>query len=99
MIQEIIEVLYWSVLISVVLVGVYVFDYTQYVIQTFADFKPFNCIYCMSFWVSAIFFSLNDMNVFYAFFTSFVTNEMFNTNTTCLEHTFRSIGGTQSLSL
>jgi hypothetical protein len=77
MIQEIIEVLYWSVLISAVLVGVYVFDYTQYVIQTFADFKPFNCIYCMSFWVSAIFFALNDMNVFYAFFTSFITNEMF----------------------
>lgn len=77
MIQEIIEVLYWSVLISAVLVGVYVFDYTQVIIQTWLDFKPFNCIYCTSFWVSAIFFMFNDMNIFYAFITSFITNEMF----------------------
>ena len=77
MIQEIIEVLYWSVLISATLVGLYVFDYTQYIIQSLFDFKPFNCIYCMSFWVSAIFFALNDINVFFAFVTSFMTNEMF----------------------
>jgi hypothetical protein len=77
MIQEIIEVLYWSVLISATLVGLYVFDYTQYIIQRFLDFKPFNCIYCTSFWVSAIFFVLNDMNIFLAFVTSFMTNEMF----------------------
>lgn len=77
MTQEIIEVLYWSVLISAILVGVYVFDYTQAVIQNFLDFKPFNCIYCMSFWVSAVFFALSGMNVFYAFVTSFITNEMF----------------------
>jgi len=57
MTQEIIEVLYYSVLISAILVGVYVFDYTQYVIERWADFKPFNCIYCMSFWVSAVFFA------------------------------------------
>lgn len=77
MTQEIIEVLYYSVLISAILVGVYVFDYTQYLIERWADFKPFNCIYCMSFWVSAVFFALNGMNVFYAFVTSFITNEMF----------------------
>lgn len=77
MTQEIIEVLYWSVLISAILVGVYVFDYTQEVISNWLDFKPFNCIYCMSFWVSAVFFALSGMNVFYAFVTSFITNEMF----------------------
>jgi hypothetical protein len=56
---------------------VYVFDYTQQLIETWLNFKPFNCVYCMTFWVSAIAFPFIGINIFVAFFSAFVANEMF----------------------
>jgi|688.fasta_scaffold45897_8 hypothetical protein len=77
MIDQVLDAAFWSVVIAATVVGVYVFDYTQQLIETWLNFKPFNCVYCMTFWVSAIAFPFIGINIFVAFFSAFVANEMF----------------------
>jgi hypothetical protein len=77
MIDQVLDAAFWSVVIAATVVGVYVFDYTQQLIESWLNFKPFNCVYCMTFWVSAIVFPLIGINIFVAFFSAFVANEMF----------------------
>jgi hypothetical protein len=77
MIDQVLDAAFWSVVIAATVVGVYVFDYTQQLIESWLNFKPFNCVYCMTFWVSAIAFPFIGINIFVAFFSAFVANEMF----------------------
>ena len=77
MIETILNATFWSVVVAASVVGVFVFDYTQQLIDNWLNFKPFNCVYCVTFWVSAIAFPFLGVNIFVAFFAAFISNEMF----------------------
>jgi H+/Cl- antiporter ClcA len=77
MIETVLSAAFWSVVVAASVVGVFVFDYTQHLIDNWLNFKPFNCVYCVTFWVSAIAFPFLGVNIFVAFFSAFISNEMF----------------------
>lgn len=57
--------------------SLFLFDLSAKVIDQYLNFKPFNCVYCMSFWLSAIVCAVLKADVFVAFLGAFIGEMMF----------------------
>lgn len=64
----------WLTVIGTALMFSYLFVFEPYtdLIDNYLNFKPFNCVLCLSFWVSTGFFWVIGINVIYAIFTALI---------------------------
>jgi hypothetical protein len=52
--------------------GLFIFDPYMAIVSQFANFKPFNCVYCLTFWITAIVFYFIDFPIYYAGISSVI---------------------------
>jgi hypothetical protein len=64
----------WLTVIGTALMFSYLFVFEPYsdLIDKYLNFKPFNCVLCLTFWASSIFFWLIDISVIYAIFSAVI---------------------------
>jgi hypothetical protein len=64
----------WLIVIGTALMFAYLFVFEPYneLVEKYLNFKPFNCVLCLSFWVSTGFFFVIGINVIYAIFTAII---------------------------
>lgn len=51
---------------------IFTFDPWLHIVDKYLNFKPFNCILCVTFWVSAITYFCLDINVIYAAISAYI---------------------------
>jgi hypothetical protein len=52
--------------------GLFVFEAYTEVMEAFLNFKPFNCVFCLTFWASTIFFFFAGYPVYYGIISAFI---------------------------
>jgi len=64
----------WLTVIGTALMFAYLFVFEPYneLTEKYLNFRPFNCVLCLSFWASTIFFFAIGINVIYAIFTAII---------------------------
>jgi len=64
----------WLTVIGTALMFSYLFVFEPYsdLIDKYLNFKPFNCVLCLTFWASSIFFWAIDISVIYAIFSAVI---------------------------
>lgn len=64
----------WLNVFGLAFMFAYLFVFEPYgdLIDNYLNFKPFNCVLCLSFWGSSLIFYLIGMNVLYAIFTALI---------------------------
>jgi hypothetical protein len=64
----------WLTVIGTALMFSYLFVFEPYsdLIDKYLNFKPFNCVLCLTFWASSIFFWLIDISIIYAIFSAVI---------------------------
>lgn len=50
----------------------FIFEPYGWVMERFLQFKPFNCVLCLSFWCSLIIYAYMEMNALYAIYTALI---------------------------
>jgi hypothetical protein len=50
----------------------FVFEPYNWLIENVIPYKPFNCVLCLSFWVSLIIYTVIDLNPLHAIYTALV---------------------------
>lgn len=58
--------------VSLAMAMLFVFEPYGWLMSNWLSFKPFNCVLCLTWYVSAIVFYAMDMNMMYTFIASFV---------------------------
>jgi hypothetical protein len=64
----------WLTVIGTAFMFSYLFVFEPYsdLIDKYLNFKPFNCVLCLTFWASSIFFWAIDISVIYAIFSAVI---------------------------
>lgn len=52
--------------------GLFVFEPYMELIGRFANFKPFNCVFCLTFWVCAVIFYIIDTPIYYSIISAVI---------------------------
>lgn len=64
----------WLTVIGTALMFSYLFVFEPYneLIDKYLNFKPFNCVLCLTFWASTLFFWIIEINLIYAIFSAVI---------------------------
>lgn len=64
----------WLTVIGTALMFSYLFVFEPYneLIDKYLNFKPFNCVLCLTFWASTLFFWIIEINLIYAIFSAII---------------------------
>jgi ABC-type transport system involved in multi-copper enzyme maturation permease subunit len=64
----------WLTVIGTALMFSYLFVFEPYndLIDRYLNFKPFNCVLCLTFWASTLFFWIIEINLIYAIFSAVI---------------------------
>lgn len=52
--------------------GLFVFEGYMEVVSKYLNFKPFNCVFCMTFWVCSIVFYITDFPLLYSIISAVI---------------------------
>jgi hypothetical protein len=64
----------WITVVGTGLMFAYLFAFEPYteLVDQYLNFKPFNCVLCMAFWCSTVFFWVLGINVIYGIFSALI---------------------------
>jgi hypothetical protein len=64
----------WFLAIGIGFLFAYLFVFEPYgwIIENILPYKPFNCVLCLSFWVSLILYAAIDLNPLHAIYTALI---------------------------